>query len=142
MKLVLTLLIVFFGIQTSFSQIPPPPPPQVREAPQEESDDVVAFPTVEPEFKGGTAKMSEFIGKHIEYPEECIDKGITGKVYVSFVVDKKGRIKNVQVDRSVHPKLDEAAVNVINKMPKWRPGEQDGKRVKCRVRIPIIFSLN
>lgn len=124
------------------AQETPPPPPEVREAKEIVSGEIVEFPEVEPEFRGGSAKMSKFIGKNIKYPQECIQNGISGKVYLSFVINEKGHIENITVERSVHPLLDQAAIDVIKKMPKWKPGKKDGKRVKCRARLPINFTLS
>ena len=69
------------------------------------------------------------------------ENGITGRVYLNFVVNKLGEIENVKVMRGVDPSLDKEAVRVINKMPKWKPGKQRGKAVKVSYTVPINFQL-
>ena len=58
---------------------------------------------------------------------------------VGFVVEKDGSITNVDIVRSVHPALDEAAINFVNKMPKWIPATNKGKIVRSRYYLPVVF---
>ena len=92
-----------------------------------------------PEFIGGEAKLFEYLGKNIQYPEMAKENGIQGKVYVKFLVWKDGTIRDVKVARSVHKTLDNEAMRVVKTMPKWKPGKQRGKLVKCYITIPIKF---
>jgi periplasmic protein TonB len=107
----------------------------------QESDVVAEFPDVEPTFKKGVEGLQKYISKHIKYPEYCIRNNISGKVYVSFVVERNGTISLVQIERGVHPLLDEEAMRVIKKMPKWNPGKAGTMTVRSRMRIPIVFNL-
>lgn len=137
----------FFTLFTFFSlsaQTPTPPPSEIVPSGSKVvyDNNIVDFPDVETEFKGGADAMQKFINKHVKYPQEAIEQNIQGRVYLSFVVDAKGRIRDVEVDRGVHPSLDDAAVDVIEAMPKWKPGEMNGKKVATRVRVPINFTLN
>ena len=56
-----------------------------------------------------------------------------------FVVDKDGSVTDIKVLRSVYPSLDREVVRVISIMPKWEPGVQLGKKVKCKFTLPIVF---
>jgi TonB family protein len=94
-----------------------------------------------PEFPGGEQELRSFIGKSIEYPPLARDKGIQGKVYVTFVVSKDGTVKNVKVVRGVDPILDKEAIRVISSLPTWIPGEQRGKKVNVSYTVPINFVL-
>ncbi|MCB0400925.1 MAG: energy transducer TonB [Flavobacteriales bacterium] len=96
----------------------------------------------EPEFPGGQAAMQKFIVKHIEYPQIAIENGVSGRVFVQFVVSKDGSISDVQVVRGISPELDAEAVRVIKLMPKWTPGTQGGNPVNIRFTLPINFRLN
>lgn len=96
---------------------------------------------VHPVFKGGQPKMYEFIGKHIIYPASAQDNNVQGKVYVDFIVSKKGKIKDVKIVKGVHKVLDEEAMRVIRKMPKWTPGEHEGEKISVRYTLPINFNL-
>lgn len=94
-----------------------------------------------PSFPGGTKAMMEFLSKNTQYPEEAAKKGIQGTVFVQFVVEKDGSIKDVKVIRGKHPLLDAEAVRVAKLMPKWTPGKQDGKAVRVEFTMPVKFKL-
>ncbi|NVK64425.1 MAG: energy transducer TonB [Flavobacteriales bacterium] len=102
---------------------------------------VVRFPEVEATFPGGISAMGEFINKTYRYPEEAREKGISGRVYVSFEVDEYGLISNERVEKSVHQLLDKEALRIINAMPRWTPAQNRKRAVRTRVRLPINFTL-
>ena len=95
-----------------------------------------------PEFPGGTSALMEFLNKNIRYPEEACKKDIQGRVVCSFVVEKDGSISDAKIVRSVDPSLDEEALRIVNSMPNWTPGTQDGKPVRVKYTIPLTFKLN
>ena len=95
-----------------------------------------------PEFPGGQIAMLDFLSKNIRYPEEAHKAGIQGRVVATFVVEKDGSISNAKVMRSIDPLLDAEALRVINSMPNWIPGKQDGKPVAVKYTIPVTFKLN
>lgn len=94
-----------------------------------------------PQFVGGQAAMLRWIADNLQYPMIAIETGKQGRVIVKFVVDKEGGISNVQVVKGVFPALDQEAIRVINKMPKWNPGKQNGKPVAVNFTIPVTFKL-
>jgi len=94
-----------------------------------------------PEFPGGDIALIRWISKTIRYPMIAQENGITGRVYLNFVVNKLGGIENVKVTRGVDPSLDKEAIRVIKKMPKWIPGKQRGKAVNVSYSVPINFQL-
>ena len=94
-----------------------------------------------PEFPGGMQECMKWLGKNINYPEDCKKAGIQGRVIIQFVVDKDGSIKSPKVARSVHPSLDAEALRVISSSPKWKPGKQKGEAVKVKYTIPVLFKL-
>lgn len=109
------------------------------ELPQEE---VVFFIVEEmPEFPGGEEALRAFISQNIDYPAVAQDKGIQGKVYVTFVVSADGSVKNTKVVRGVDPVLDQEALRVVNAMPRWAPGKQRGQAVNVAYTVPISFVL-
>lgn len=95
----------------------------------------------QPQFPGGTAAMNKFISEHIRYPQAAKEKGIEGRVVVQFTVDKTGQVRDAQVVRSIEPSLDAEAIRVVESMPLWKPGTQDGKPVDVRYTIPVNFNL-
>lgn len=96
---------------------------------------------VMPEFPGGKEGLFKYMTTAIKYPEDAEAKGIEGKVIVSFTVDTDGSVTDIKRLRSVHPSIDEQAVEVVSSMPKWTPGEQDGKKVKVKMNLPIVYKL-
>jgi len=100
------------------------------------------MPEIMPEFIGGADALDEFVKKNIKYPAEAKEKGIQGKVYVQFVVEKDGTVTNVVVRRGANALLDAEAVRVVKLMPAWKPGTMRGKKVRVRYTLPITFSLS
>jgi protein TonB len=94
-----------------------------------------------PSFPGGEGKLFEYLGKNIKYPQMATDAGISGVVYVTFVVDKEGKIRDVKVLRGIGGGCDEEAVRVVKSMPSWKPGKQRGKAVTVQYNLPIRFTL-
>lgn len=92
-----------------------------------------------PEFPGGEAAMMSFIQTHIKYPDEATAQGIEGKVYCSYIVNETGKVESVTVTRGVHPLLDNEAKRVIESMPLWKPGKQNGKSVAVKMTLPVTF---
>lgn len=94
-----------------------------------------------PEFPGGQAAMLKFIGKHLRYPSSAQAKGISGVVYVSFVISPGGQVTKAKVMKGIDTACDAEALRVINKMPAWKPGRQSGRNVSVRYSLPIRFSM-
>lgn len=109
----------------------------------ETADHEEEFVVVEemPQFPGGNEAMQKYIAENLKYPKTAI-KGEQGRVIVSFVINKRGKVGDVKLIRSVSPELDAEAVRVIQDMPDWIPGKQRGKAVNVRYTIPIVFKLS
>jgi protein TonB len=109
----------------------------------ERKDTINAYDVVEqmPCFPGGQGKLVEFIEENMQYPKECAEKGIYGRVIVAFVVERDGQLSNIRVVKSVHRALDKEALRIVNLMPRWIPGEQNGVTVRVKYIIPIRFSV-
>lgn len=119
-----------------------PPPPQLPSAPpQEEVDEIFEFVEEPTEFPGGQGELNKYLSKSIRYPELAIDNGIQGRVVVTFVIERNGKPSNVKVLRGVDPSLDKEAIRVVENMPAWKPGMQQGKPVRQRFNLPVVFRL-
>ena len=94
-----------------------------------------------PEFPGGDIALRKFIAENVKYPEEAKGKGLTGKVFVQFVIDKNGDVVSPKIVRGVDPILDNEAIRVIQSLPKWTPGSQRGNAVNVSYTYPVNFSL-
>ena len=101
----------------------------------------VAMAEMMPSFPGGDAALVKYLGQHINYPADAQEAGIQGRVLVRFTVGKDGAIRNARVIKGVHPSLDREALRVVNSMPHWIPGKQDGKPVAVFFSLPITFRL-
>ncbi|SJM17819.1 M56 family metallopeptidase [Porphyromonas gingivalis] len=108
---------------------------------QQDEDPVYSEVDTPASFPGGISKLMHFLSKNLKYPEQSAKNGIEGKVVVSFVVEKDGRLTNIQIEKSVAPELDAEAIRVISAMPKWNPGKQKGKTVRTSVAQPVRFRL-
>jgi periplasmic protein TonB len=93
-------------------------------------------------FPGGLTALGKYLQHHLNYPPPAQRANISGKVFLSFVVDKEGNISDVSVTKGIGFGCDEEAVRVIKGMPKWSPGKQSGRAVKSRFSLPIAFVLD
>jgi len=105
----------------------PPPPPQI-------------FTYVE-QMPEPTVNPNEFLSKNLRYPEMAKENNIQGRVTVKFVVNEDGEVSDVQVVKGIGGGCDEEAKRVVQKMPKWKPGKQNGRPVKVYFTLPITFRL-
>jgi TonB family protein len=94
-----------------------------------------------PEFNGGFDAMLKYLRENIHYPETAVKTGIQGTVFVQFVVGKTGKITNVKILRGIGAGCDEEAVRVVNEMPNWIPGHNNGEVVSVMFQIPVKFQL-
>lgn len=102
------------------------------------------FITVEqqPQYPGGMDALHLFLTKNLSYPRSAANAGVSGRVFISFVVNTDGSLTDVQVLRGIGFGCDEEAVRVIQKMPHWKPGKQLGRAVRVKYNLPIAFTLD
>ena len=113
---------------------------------QEEEEEVVEeiFEVVEDPAEpiGGYKEFYAYVANNMKYPRRAMDVGVSGKVYVQFIVDKDGSITQAAVIRGIGYGCDEEAVKVLSNAPNWKPGKQRGRPVKQRMIMPILFKLS
>ena len=115
---------------------------------EETTDEVFMIVEDMPRFKGCSddactqGEIMKYIARNTKYPAIAKENGITGRVFVSFVVDKSGSVTSVKVLRGVDKYLDAEALRVVKSMPKFSPGKQRGKPVKVQYNVPISYRLN
>jgi TonB family protein len=94
-----------------------------------------------PEFQGGgVKKFAAWAQDNVKYPQEAMEKSLTGTVQVSFIVNEDGKVVDAEISQSANPILDEAALNVVRSSPDWIPGKQRDHAVKVGFKIPIRFT--
>lgn len=115
-----------------------PPDPVVADP-----DEGKVFTVVEemPAFPGGEEKLLQFMGNNIKYPSIAKENGITGRVYVTFVVGKDGKVRDAKIARGIGGGCDEEALRVVRSMPDWKPGRQNGRDVQVQFTLPVNFNL-
>jgi protein TonB len=86
--------------------------------------------------------MYNFIRSKIHYPASARRMGLEGTVYVSFVIDRDGKVIKVEVIRGLSPDCDKEAARVIALLPGWNPGRQNDVPVMVRMTLPITFALD
>ena len=95
-----------------------------------------------PEFPGGQEALMQFLRQEVKYPKEAEEKGLQGRVVVRYIIEKDGSISEVEIAKSVNEYLDAEAIRVVNAMPKWKPGKQNGEPVRVKFTLPVTFRLS
>lgn len=94
-----------------------------------------------PQFPGGQSALSEYLSRNLKYPVSVEEKGIEGRVILTFVVERDGSISNVIVVKSIDPLLDKEAMRLAKSMPRWIPGKQQSSIVRVKYTMPVNFKL-
>lgn len=115
----------------------------VQREDEESAEETQIFMVVEsmPEFPGGETALYKFLAENIKYPQMAKESGIQGRVFVTFVVERDGKVTDVRVLRGIGGGCDEEAIRVVKNMPKWAPGKQRGKSVRVQYNLPVKFTL-
>lgn len=118
-------------------------PVEIPEMTPETESEPAIFYVVEhmPKFPGGQEALLRYIATSIKYPAICVETGIFGKVYISFVVNEKGHVADAKVVRSPDANLSAEALRVVTSMPQWTPGRQRDRAVRVAFTIPVNFVL-
>ncbi len=107
-------------------------------------DTLLVFSVVEDEaeFPGGIEALGKFLASNIKYPQGAKEEKITGKVIITFVVEKDGSINEIKILRDIGYGCAEEAKRVVKLMPKWKPAKQRGKAVRQQFVLPVSFNLS
>lgn len=116
-------------------------PPVVAEEVPVESDEPFIIVQNMPFFGSGDADLLSYLSQNIKYPIMARESGITGTVYISFVVERDGSISDIRTLREVGGGCTAEALRVIETMPRWTPGRQRGVPVRVRINLPVKFTL-
>ncbi|GHU80364.1 protein TonB [Bacteroidia bacterium] len=94
-----------------------------------------------PQFPGGNVALIKYIYSQIQYPPAALKQRIQGRVWCSFIVNPNGTVSDIALEQGVYIFLDEEAARVLKTMPPWIPGKTQGKNVKMKVYLPIVFKI-
>ena len=114
--------------------------PMIEPVQEPEIFEVVEEPAT---FPGGTEALNKYLSGNLVYPQTAKEAGISGKVYLKFVVSDKGYISNVKIMKGVRncPECDKEALRVVKNMPNWIPAKNNGKKVNSFFILPVAFKL-
>lgn len=116
--------------------------PGAKDKMEADKEGVYNYAEIRPMFPGGENELEKFVQDNIKYPQDATDNGVEGTVTVIFAVDETGKVYAPKLkDEKLGYGLDDEAIAVIKKMPRWTPGRIKGKNVKTYYNLPITFSL-
>jgi protein TonB len=92
-------------------------------------------------YPGGDDALMRYLSKNVHYPKDARFKGTQGRVVVSFVIDETGSVTDAKLVNDIGEGCGAEALRVVNAMPKWIPGRQNGNPVKVQFNLPISFQL-
>jgi len=95
-----------------------------------------------PQFPGGMEAFYAHLQQEMKYPKEARAKGVEGKVFTQFVIDRDGAVSNVQVIRGIGDFVNKEAVRALESLPNFKPASQRGRTVRVKKVLPIIFKLD
>jgi protein TonB len=95
----------------------------------------------QPSFPGGQKALGQYVRQHLVYPKKARNAGLSGRVFLAFVVNTDGSIQNVELLKGLSMDCDEEAIRLVKRMPKWTPGKLDGKIVRVKYNLPIAFGF-
>jgi protein TonB len=114
---------------------------EIQEEEEVVEEEIFTIVEEQPSFPGGEEKLFEYLYSNIKYPQVAKENGITGRVFLTFVVEKDGSIANPKVMRDIGGGCGQEALRVVKNMPKWSPGKQRGKPVRVQFNLPVVFDL-
>ncbi|MHA6248843.1 energy transducer TonB [Pontibacter sp. CAU 1760] len=107
-----------------------------------DADKAYAYVEQMPQFKGGEQALMQFLGEHIEYPQESRKAGVEGITVITFVIEKDGTVTDVTTVKRLSPETDEEARRVVELTSgNWSPGQQNGETVRVKYTIPVRFAI-
>lgn len=104
-------------------------------------DTIYSLADEQPTYPGGMSAFFKYIQNDLQYPEAAKAKGIEGRVFVEYVVEKDGSISNARVLKSLNTACDQEAIRLVNNSTKWNPGKIDGNVVRVKMALPLNFKL-
>lgn len=107
-----------------------------------EINDSIAPPKVMPKFPGGQTALRTFIAENVKYPKDALEKGYEDQVFVKFMVNKKGKVSNITIEKGKYKLLNNEAIRVISSLPNFKPATTKGKAVDTYMIIPINFKMS
>ena len=130
-------------VEPAPAEMQDPPKPEEEKLPEavDMYDEPVDFRVVEdlPQFPGGAVEFMKWLTKYLHYPPSAQQRKVQGKVVAQFIVEKDGKVSNAKVKVPLFSECDKEAIRGVMAMPKWKPGKNMGKPVRCFYQVPVTF---
>lgn len=145
--LILVFSVFAFGYAVAQPLIYPNPPDDkaIPLPPPVDTIYAIALVGTPPMFPGGEDSLKSYLTKNLKYPEIAKENGVEGRVFISFVIDKKGYVTKPQIKKGISGPIgkacDDEAIRLVKNMPNWNPGKLHGKPVQVEYIIPVKFNL-
>lgn len=110
----------------------------------EEIEDYILYYSDEmPKFEiEGYESFEEWVLSQLSYPDTITLNSLEGKVYIEFIIDKKGIVKEVKVLNGLHTDIDNEVIKIVKKSPKWIPGTKNNKEIDVKIEMPIEINID
>ncbi len=136
-----TLILLAFPMMLNAQGEPPPPPPYPEPPMPPQEEEIHEFADPEAKYPGGMEALMKDLTENLVYPDSAINNNIQGKVYIEFVVETTGKLSNIKVLKGIGYGCDQAAIHAVKNLKPWIPAEINGKPIRQRFRLPVIFKL-
>lgn len=104
------------------------------------ADSVYINPEVRPQFAGGDKAFMAYLSKYIHYPQQALQRHVSGRVYVNFILSAQGKVQDAHVISGPGNGLNDEALRLVWLMPTWEPGRVNGQPVRVACTVPISFN--
>lgn len=138
MKQIILLTLALMG-GIAVAQSPEKQPAKGTAAPVE--NEIYTVVEQDPEFPGGMDALFQWIGSNYQWPAEARDCDAFGTVFVSFIIEADGSVSNARILRGIGCGHDEAVLDMLKRMPKWKAGKQRGKKVRVQYNLPVQIQV-
>ncbi len=122
------------------SALPATPLTSVPAKPLVYPDSVYINPEVRPQFTGGDKAFAAYLSKSIRYPQQALQRKVSGRVFVSFVLNAEGKVQDAHVVSGPGSGLNDEALRLVWLMPPWQPARVNGQPVRVACTVPISFN--
>ncbi len=103
--------------------------------------DTTVIVDVMPQFPGGQEKLIAYLSKKIKYPNKARREGMQGKVLIQFTIDREGSVRDIVIKKGIREDIDNEAIKIVARMPKWTPGYQNDKPIPVNYILPLNYTL-
>jgi protein TonB len=94
-----------------------------------------------PKFGMHEHSLTLYVGRNLKYPSVAREEGISGDVYIEFIISKEGKLQSPIITKGIGGGCDEEVIRVLKSVPKWSPGKHHGEAVNVKCTSVVHFIL-